>query len=1649
MAATFTSYFNLAKPATGDLDWGPEVDGNFDVIATTMRATLEDRHLRFMGGGTLLYDALTGLISFSEDIVIHHGVTGFVSTIPVTESPLTVSSAFRQVYINITRDPQVNEVISVGNGNLFSNQLVTPGTNTAYLFALRDNHTPTNRVILPFGHILEDGLPGNLNQGSETTLQAAYDSSVDGTIRVDDIKPLAVLGADVPTDSIVQSNIVYGTDDQVLYPTPTYFAIQFVTGAIADISRLAMRLSLVGAPAGNWQYRIIKDLAGLPSTAGPDLLYTSANQSVSSLPVIPAAQYIAGSPTLVTLVPGTYWFVLTVDGAYQGSADAFNHITVARATGGGLPLAATFHGITTLWTASANKYYNEIFKTAPGDGPALLTLTSTGDGEAAIGAPFVTTKDVTHTLAFTGLKSVVVDQINATDTIILDSVESLLTVAPGDDLYLRDTTNLDNIGLYRVLTITVNTPVAQTTIVIDQTAGLEILGYNLVLTTETPGSATVDILRVTDTNRLFQIKNELGDDLFEVDSARSRVTIDGDLLVKGKQVFIDTETKVSETLLVKEALSLSSQILFQVDNTGSAGDVARFRQSGADAFRIPYSAGAELSRHLLFPTDNTYDIGADGATRPRSIYAGTGVSTAGFLVTERLDVASAATIAALSSSKSFVKVTGATVTDIQGVAARSHQRLLIHNAATAVVTLKHDDAGATAVDRLNLPNAVDILLNPGTSAELVYDSGQSRWVIGSSGTGTKGIVTIGLAGSGADFIFDGTAASYHTAADDPRISFGGTLKFLQGTFTFSGVPTWRKNVRHVGSGVSDALGVVTLLSLPAGTSVGNATDGRYFFQDMEIRATGAVTHRMSFILNEEVRLLRVWTTGGTNIAIDIKTGYYNHIEDCFFLSSLPFWDWQGAFIKAENSDLSTTINHGGVGDYTYYNCSLLIDFVSLTGGGIRIFGGSLFSLTNSGGGVASNNRVMGCSLSSPLPIWFTGYFEANSNQGGDTQYRDLGNLTGSTALSFEGGRKQLTLAFTLTGNLTITAFSNQIPGRQHVLKVIQDGTGGRTITWPGSVTWISGSAPTLSSAAGAIDFIVMFYDGTTLYGYKAGSSGSQTYTVIAGEALTANDAVYISVGGADGGRTLGQAYKLDATNDNRSEYAGMVVLGVGAAATVAIQVGGELLGFAGLTVGEPVYGSVTTPGAFQVTPPSTIGQWAIQLGTAKSASALIINGAGSATAIKITAGSSNSGMAANSLVESLVATVEATVTESVVDVLSTGVYSYEQKTVFLNSVSTPLYQQLIRSEVIENVQHVTPGMGVDNDFHVWTSGLNTDGQLGDDTTSNRSSPVSVVGTNRLVTVSRAPAVTVALDDQGYAWAFGKGTDGTLGQGTVAVNRSSPVSVVGAIVFVAIDASADHAAAIDYSGYAWAWGAGASGQLGESVTAVDRSSPMSVVGGKAFVAIAAGSNSNAAIDTKNTVWTWGSNSSGQLGDNTTTSRSSPVSMRVSGVMSIRGGANGANTAGTFLMTNDTGYAFTVGDNSSGQLGDNTTTNRSSPVSVVGGKKFYEIANSGTHCLGLDRYGHVWAWGSNVDGQLGDNTTTSRSSPVSINSGPTKFLLIGAFVDANGGSSAAIDMDGYVWAWGYNGQGQLGDNTTTSRSSPVSVTGGRIFKTRKVY
>ena len=224
---------------------------------------------------------------------------------------------------------------------------------------------------------------------------------------------------------------------------------------------------------------------------------------------------------------------------------------------------------------------------------------------------------------------------------------------------------------------------------------------------------------------------------------------------------------------------------------------------------------------------------------------------------------------------------------------------------------------------------------------------------------------------------------------------------------------------------------------------------------------------------------------------------------------------------------------------------------------------------------------------------------------------------------------------------------------------------------------------------------------------------------------------------------------------------------------------------------------------------------------------------------------------------------------------------------------------------------------------------------------------------------------------------------------------------------------------------WAWGDNRYGQLGDGTT-TNRWSPVQIGTDTNWISIAAGWMHTIALKSDGTIWAWGRNEYGQLGDGTTTNRSWPVQIGTDNYwVSIAAGGEH-----TIALKSD-GTLWAWGFNGYGQLG-NGTENKWSPVQVGMDTNWISIAGGWCHTIALKSDGTLWAWGRNEYGQLGDGTTTNRWWPVQIGS-DTNWDCIAL----GGEHSLALKSDGTLWAWGWNFSGQLGDGTATNRRSPVQI------------
>ncbi len=339
------------------------------------------------------------------------------------------------------------------------------------------------------------------------------------------------------------------------------------------------------------------------------------------------------------------------------------------------------------------------------------------------------------------------------------------------------------------------------------------------------------------------------------------------------------------------------------------------------------------------------------------------------------------------------------------------------------------------------------------------------------------------------------------------------------------------------------------------------------------------------------------------------------------------------------------------------------------------------------------------------------------------------------------------------------------------------------------------------------------------------------------------------------------------------------------------------------------------------------------------------------------------------------------------------------------------------------------------DGTAWCWGLNSYGQIGvGNNTSPQPTPLQVtaLGTD-VASLATGDNESCAAKTDGTLWCWGQNTYGEIGDGTTTTPRTSPVQVT------TLGTTADraalgtyHACALDKSGSLWCWGYNYYGQVGDGTTTTPRTTPVKITSLGSVVGVALGSYHSCAVKTDHTLWCWGYNYYGAVGDGSSqNSRSAPVQATSLGANVAQVSAGSYHTCA--VKTDHTLWCW--GYNNYGQLGDGTTTTRLTPVQITSlGSNVASVAAGYSHTCVLKTDNTLWCWGYNYYGQVGDGTTTTpKTSPVQVALGASALD-----VTAGGYETCARQSSTALYCWGSNGSGQVGDGaTSTARSSPTAT------------
>ena len=330
----------------------------------------------------------------------------------------------------------------------------------------------------------------------------------------------------------------------------------------------------------------------------------------------------------------------------------------------------------------------------------------------------------------------------------------------------------------------------------------------------------------------------------------------------------------------------------------------------------------------------------------------------------------------------------------------------------------------------------------------------------------------------------------------------------------------------------------------------------------------------------------------------------------------------------------------------------------------------------------------------------------------------------------------------------------------------------------------------------------------------------------------------------------------------------------------------------------------------------------------------------------------------------------------------------------------------------------TRTMAIKNDGTLWAWGDNG-GQLGDGTTTNRGSPVKIM--DNVIYVSVGGGHSMAIKDDGSLWGWGNNGSGQLGDGTT-TSRYEPVKIMDDVIQVAVGGS--HTLAIKSDGALWVWGSHYYGQLGDGSNPsteyqARRPNPAKIMDN--VVQVSAGESFSMALKSDGSLWVWGRNDHGQIGDINGLQLNSPVKV-MSDVKYISAGFSIA------LAIKNDGSLWGWGNNRRKQLGVDTGIDQYTPVKIMEGAS--SVSAGVGHVMVIKDDGSLWAIGDNMSGQLGDGTRENSSVP-------KKIMDDVALISAGGDHSTAIRADGSFWAWGSNGYMQIGNGTYESQLKPMKV------------
>ena len=328
---------------------------------------------------------------------------------------------------------------------------------------------------------------------------------------------------------------------------------------------------------------------------------------------------------------------------------------------------------------------------------------------------------------------------------------------------------------------------------------------------------------------------------------------------------------------------------------------------------------------------------------------------------------------------------------------------------------------------------------------------------------------------------------------------------------------------------------------------------------------------------------------------------------------------------------------------------------------------------------------------------------------------------------------------------------------------------------------------------------------------------------------------------------------------------------------------------------------------------------------------------------------------------------------------------------------------------------------ITEDGSLWMWGWNIYGQLGDGTTEEKHTPVKVMENVKMISLGEYHSG--AIKEDGSLWMWGYNVCGQLGDGTTEEKEKLiPVKVMENVKSVGLGDF--YSGAIKEDGSLWMWGDNGYGQLGDG-TNESKDIPVKIMENVKNVSFS--DDHSGAIKEDGSLWMWGDNGYGQLGDGTNGTYAARKHSPVKVMENVKEISLGNAHSGAIK---EDGSLWMWGANNKGQLGDGTNEDKNTPVKIMENVK---NVNLGVLCSGaITEDGNLWMWGANDKGQLGDGTNEDKNTPV-------KFMENIKSVNWGAHDSGVIKEDGSLWMWGSNSFGALGNGTIVDSMYPINITG----------